>query len=142
MQKGFTLIELMIVVAIIGILSAIALPAYQNYLGRAQASEAITATSGLRTSIGLFYSEKGSMPTAASTLINTEANELEGKYFSAGNASVVATSGAVQVAFDNGIVSGMSVTLTPSLSASGRQISGWTCSQVGGKNAWLPKTCQ
>lgn len=51
MQKGFTLIELMIVVAIIGILAAIALPAYQDYTARSQVSEALSLASGARTAV-------------------------------------------------------------------------------------------
>ncbi|WP_081694154.1 pilin [Thioalkalivibrio sp. ALE19] len=58
-QKGFTLIELMIVVAIIGILAAIALPAYQDYTIRAQASEGMSLASGARTSVSEFYSQRG-----------------------------------------------------------------------------------
>jgi type IV pilus assembly protein PilA len=65
MQKGFTLIELMIVVAIIGILAAIAIPAYQDYTARAQASEAVTLLGGLKTPIVEYYLTKGVAPTIA-----------------------------------------------------------------------------
>ena len=63
MQKGFTLIELMIVVAIIGILAAIALPAYQDYTKRAKMSEAILAASACRTTITEIY-QSGSSASA------------------------------------------------------------------------------
>jgi type IV pilus assembly protein PilA len=64
-QKGFTLIELMIVVAIIGILAAIAVPAYQDYTARAQASEAVTLLGALKTPIMEYYIIKGTVPTMA-----------------------------------------------------------------------------
>lgn len=64
LQKGFTLIELMIVVAIIGILAAVALPAYQDYTVRAKVSEAILAASACRTSITEVYQSGGTAPTA------------------------------------------------------------------------------
>ena len=66
MEKGFTLIELMIVVAIIGILAAIAMPAYQDYTGRAQAVEGVnvSVTSGLRTEISVWLAEHKAWPDA------------------------------------------------------------------------------
>ena len=73
-QGGFTLIELMIVVAIIGVLASIAVPQYQNYTARAQASEGLTITGGLRADIAEQYSLTGGMPTAIET------TNIEGRY--------------------------------------------------------------
>ena len=76
LQKGFTLIELMIVVAIIGILAAVATPAYQDYIARAQVSEAVALLSSGKMSLAEYFSDKTSWPSAASETLGT----LSGKY--------------------------------------------------------------
>lgn len=77
-QKGFTLIELMIVVAIIGILAAIAIPAYQNYIARSQVSEAMTLATGLKTSIQTNLQNNSCYANGASTA--GTADKMTGKY--------------------------------------------------------------
>jgi len=84
MQKGFTLIELMIVVAIIAILAAIAIPAYQDYLIRTQVSEGAVLTDGAKTAMAEYYSNTGDFPatggTANSTIGLAQSTSILGKY--------------------------------------------------------------
>lgn len=76
MQKGFTLIELMIVVAIIGILAAVALPAYQDYTIRAKMAEVIGMAAAAKTSVSEYYVSMGSMPTGATSAgLNTSTDQ-------------------------------------------------------------------
>jgi type IV pilus assembly protein PilA len=77
-QKGFTLIELMIVIAIIGILAAIAIPAYQNYTIRAQITEGLTLADGWKTAIAEYYANTGVMPGSIANLAGTSSSI--GKY--------------------------------------------------------------
>ena len=94
-QKGFTLIELMIVIAIIGILAAIAIPAYQNYTIRAQVTEGLTLADGWKTAIAEYYANTGNWP-AVSNLTGTTASQ--GKYETG---VTVLAGGVVEITYGN-----------------------------------------
>jgi type IV pilus assembly protein PilA len=94
-QKGFTLIELMIVIAIIGILAAIAIPAYQNYTIRAQVTEGLTLADGWKTAIAEYYANFGTWPVQANL---SGTNVSVGKYESS---VTVTTGGTIVITYGN-----------------------------------------
>ncbi|ENS6650756.1 pilin, partial [Neisseria gonorrhoeae] len=81
LQKGFTLIELMIVIAIVGILAAVALPAYQDYTARAQVSEAILLAEGQKSAVTEYYLNHGEWPANnGSAGVASSPTDIKGKY--------------------------------------------------------------
>lgn len=143
LQKGFTLIELMIVVAIIGILAAIALPAYQDYTARSQVSEALSLAGGARTAVTEYWTSKGEMPSDNEAAGLAASDQITGNYV----ASVeVGDDGVITATMkDSGVASGIaSGTLELSPTTSTGAVT-WACKSgaTGGIEAkYLPSSCR
>jgi type IV pilus assembly protein PilA len=125
MQKGFTLIELMIVVAIIGILAAVALPAYQDYTVRAKVSEVILAASSAKTAVAEAGQANGSIAAASITVATQTSKYVE----SVGYASTDASTGAITaIAKGDPKITGAGVQFAGLLQTNGQVL--WTCTSA------------
>lgn len=142
-NAGFTLIELMIVVAIVGVLAAIAIPAFQNYVARAQAVEAVNLLGGAQSAVEDYISETGQFPTGLATL-NLLGIQQSGRFVESMSIQAVnQSSGSLVAQFRTSDIAsplaGKTLLFNRTLSGS------WTC-ETGGSNPiasnLLPNSCQ
>jgi type IV pilus assembly protein PilA len=137
-QQGFTLIELMIVVAIIGILAAIAIPAYQDYIARSQMSEALNLSDGVKTAVAEYWGSNGTYPADNTAAGTAAANTITGKYVAqVAIAGGVITATMKATGVSQGIQSG-TLDVSPLTSAGSIQ---WKCKSTTILQKYLPSSC-
>ncbi|HGH6568588.1 TPA: pilin [Neisseria meningitidis] len=118
LQKGFTLIELMIVIAIVGILAAVALPAYQDYTARAQVSEAILLAEGQKSAVTEYYLNHGEWPGDNSSAGVATSTDIKGKYVK-------------EVEVNNGVITATMLSTGVNKEIQGKKLSLWAKRQNG-----------
>ncbi|MBH5512034.1 pilin [Neisseria meningitidis] len=118
LQKGFTLIELMIVIAIVGILAAVALPAYQDYTARAQVSEAILLAEGQKSAVTEYYLNHGTWPSNNTSAGVATSTDIKGKYVK-------------EVKVANGVITATMLSTGVNKEIQGKKLSLWAKRQAG-----------
>lgn len=141
MQKGFTLIELMIVVAIIGILAAIAIPAYQSYTKRAQVTEGLNLAGGAKAAVTEYYSSNNAWPTTNALAGLASATDIKGNAVT--SVTVQSSGGVIEIVYNSKVdATNNKLQLIPTANAGGVQ---WTCkapSTNGVSSDYIPSNCR
>jgi type IV pilus assembly protein PilA len=139
LQQGFTLIELMIVVAIVGILAAVAIPAYQDYLVRSKVSEIAAAAGACKTSVAEYLATKAALPVdEVAAGCSTDATKYAAPLTAPGGVITVAATTAVG---GNPKQDGSTYILSPNLAGT-TSITSWDCTQSGITPKYLPAICR
>jgi type IV pilus assembly protein PilA len=138
-QQGFTLIELMIVVAIIGILAAIAIPAYQDYTIRAQVSEGLNLTGACKAAVTEYYQDRGVFPGDNPTAGLEDAGNITGKYTTQVEVTGLGVCNATYGNEANSNIVDSILIMTPTDNTGSVS---WDCTSTTLENKWLPSACR
>jgi type IV pilus assembly protein PilA len=139
-QSGFTLIELMIVVAIIGILAAIAIPSYMDYTKKARVSEGLNLSGAVKAGVSEYYASNNAWPTTNAMIGMVSASSISGDSVKSVG---VGTGGMVTITYNASVDDDKTLDLSPNAASGGSIV--WTC-KAGGTNPLpvnlLPSTCR
>jgi type IV pilus assembly protein PilA len=135
-QQGFTLIELMIVVAIIGILAAVAIPAYQDYTIRSNGTEGLNLAAAAKTAVSEFYASRGTIPTSNASAGVAAEQSIRGN---AVDKVTIGASGVITITYSLPSIAAKTIAMTPT--TAGGAIT-WSCKGGNLQGKYRPSSCR